>query len=135
MKEVSAVPRSYRWASVVAAAFLLVGAVSACGGDPNAAQSAPGLSCVNYALHGSGKFHNELSVHVKIHNSASRPVRYVVDVALTSGGAATSGARSAHVTIHGSVASRASADLARKVLTTDKVQRCRVAKVTRIGQS
>ena len=64
MKEVSAVPRGYRRASFVAA-FILIGAVSACGGNSDAAQSAPGLSCVNYALKGSGKFHNELAVQVR----------------------------------------------------------------------
>jgi hypothetical protein len=133
MKEVSAVPRGYRRASIVAA-FILIGTISACGGNSNAAQSAPGLSCVNYALHGSGRFHNELAVQVKIQNSTSRPARYTVDVDLTiSPGAAADG--HSHVMIYGSVPSRASAELARKVLTTDKVQRCRLAKVSRIGLS
>jgi hypothetical protein len=133
MKEVSAVPRGYRRASF-AAAFILIGAVSACGGNSDAAQSAPGLSCVNYALHGSGKFHNELAVQVKIHNSASQAALYVVDVDLTTSHDPAAGGDS-HVKIHGSVASRTSAELARKVLTTDKVQRCRVIKVTRIRRS
>jgi hypothetical protein len=133
MKEVRAVPRGYRRASLVAA-FILMGTVSACGGNSNAAQSAPGLSCVNYALHGSGKFHNELSVRVKIHNSASQSARYAVAVDLTTSQGATAGGDS-HVMIYGSVASRASAELARKVLTTDTVQRCRLTKVSRIGLS
>jgi hypothetical protein len=132
MKEVSAVPRGYRRAGFVAA-FILIGAVSACGSS-DAAQSAPGLSCVNYALQGSGKFHNELAVQVKIHNSTSRAALYVVDVDLTTSHDPAAGGDS-HVKIHGSVASRTSAELARKVLTTDKVQRCRVTKVTRIGRS
>ena len=132
MKEVNAVPRGYRRAGFIAA-LILIGAVSACG-NSNAAQSAPGLSCVNYALTGSGKFHNELAVHVKIHNSTSRAALYVVDVDLTTSQDPATGGHS-HVEIHGSVASRTSAELARKVLTTDKVQQCRVTKVTRIGRS
>jgi hypothetical protein len=89
---------------------------------------------VNYALHGSGRFHNELAVQVKVENSTSRPARYAVDVDLTISPGAAAGSHS-HVTIYGSVASRASAELARKVLTTDKVQRCRLTKVSRIELS
>jgi hypothetical protein len=133
MKEVIAVLRGYRGASFVAA-LILIGTVSACGGNSNAVQSAPGLSCVNYALRGSGKFHNELSVRVKIRNSAFRPARYAVDVDLTTSHDAVAGGHS-HVMIYGSVASRTSAELARKVLTTDKVQRCQLTQVRRIGQS
>ena len=133
MNVVSAVPRGYRWASF-AAVLMVIGALSACGGNSNAAQSAPGLSCVNYALHGSGKFHNELSVQVKVRNATSRPALYMVDVDLTISQEAAAHAHS-QVRIHGSVASRTSAELARKVLTTDTVQQCRVVKVTRIGRS
>jgi hypothetical protein len=131
MKEVNAVSRGYR-RMVFATAFVLLGFVSACGGNSNVAQSAPGLSCVNYALHGSGKFHNELSVQVKIHNSTTRPARYVVEVDLITGNDTESHSQ---VMILGSVASRTSAELARKVLTTNKVQQCRIAKVSRTGLS
>ncbi len=58
----------------------------------------------------------------------------MVNVDLTTSHDLAAGGDS-QVKIHGSVASRTSAELARKVLTTDKVQRCRVIKVTRIGRS
>jgi hypothetical protein len=106
----------------------LAGALTACGGS-NAAQSAAGLSCLNYALQGSGQYHNEVSVRVHVKNSTTHLARYTVRVDLTGSGD-SSGAAPVHVMITGSVASGASAVLARRVLTTDRVQACRVAWIT-----
>jgi hypothetical protein len=132
MKEVSAMARSYRRASVIAA-LVMIGTLSACGGS-NAAQSAPGLSCVNYAITGSGTFHNELAVQVKVRNSTPQPVHYVVEVDLVTGQSTAAGSHS-HVMVKGSVPSGTSAELARKVLTPSKVVRCRVTRISRNGQS
>lgn len=119
--------RGYRAASVLVAVSM-AGALGACGGGSNAAQSAPGLSCTNYALQSSGTYHNEVSVRVNVTNSTTHRARFAVRVDLT-----TSGAQPGSVTINGSVASRASAVLARKVLTTDRVQGCRVARIIRLA--
>jgi hypothetical protein len=125
--------RGYRLAAVLAGAALAA-TVSACGGTGQVA-SGPGVSCANYALHGTGRYHNELSVQATVANSTAHPARYAVDVALTvarSGSASTSAAT---VTIHGSVPPRTSAELSRKVLTAGAVQRCRIAHVARLGGS
>ena len=123
--------RSYRLVSLLVA-VALVGALSACGGSALPAGSA---SCTNYALHGAGKYHNEVSVRVEVSNSTAHPARYAVDVALTAGRGAPADAASTHVTIHGSVAAHASAELGRKVLTADPDQRCRVIRITRLSRS
>jgi hypothetical protein len=109
--------------------------LSGCGGGTDAAQSAPGLSCVNYALHGSGMYHNEVSIRVNVSNATTHRARYVVRVDLTSSGVQPASGPSGHITINGSVASRASAVLARKVLTADRVQSCRVTRIIRFGRS
>jgi hypothetical protein len=118
--------------SRVLAGFLVAaglgGTLTACGGS-NAAQSAPGLSCLNYALQGSGQYHNEVSVRVHVTNSTTHLARYTVRVDLTGSGSSP-GAAPVHVMITGSVASGASAVLGRRVLTTDRVQACRVARIT-----
>ena len=123
-----AVLRGYRAAGVLAVS--LAGALSACGGGSNAAQSAPGLSCTNLAVQGSGTYHNEVSVRVNVKNSTTHRARYAVRVDLTTGAD-----QPTPVTIHGSVASGASAVLARKVLTTDRVQECRVARIIRLART
>jgi hypothetical protein len=127
-------PRAYRMAGLLVAAGL-AGTLSACGGGSDAAQSAPGLSCVNYALQGSGAYHNEVSVKVNVRNATTHRARYVVRVDLTSSGGQPASGPSGHVTINGSVASHASAVLARKVLTADRVQSCRVSRIIRLGRS
>jgi hypothetical protein len=116
------------------AALTLAGALSSCGGS-DTAQSAPGLSCTNYALHGTGKYHDEVSVSVKVSNSTTHLARYAIDVALTASHDGPGDAPSTHVTIHGSVASHASTELSRKVLTAGPVQRCRVTRTTRLSGS
>ena len=125
------VSRAHRMAALLVASGL-AGTLSACGGGSDAAQSAPGLSCVNYALQGSGVYHNEVSVRVDVRNATTHRARFVVRVDLTSSGGQPA---SGHVTINGSVASRASAVLARKVLTADRVQSCRVSRIIRLGRS
>ena len=131
MRGMSAVLRGYRAASVLVAVSM-AGALGACGGGSNAAQSAPGLSCTNYALQGSGTYHNEVSVRVNVKNSTTHRARFAVRVDLSTNGDQPGAAPSVHVTINGSVASRASAVLARKVLTKDRVQECRVARIIRL---
>jgi hypothetical protein len=125
--------RSYRLVSLLVA-VALAGALSACGGSASALP-AGSVSCTNYALHGAGKYHNEVSVRVEVSNSTAHPARYAVDVALTAGRGAPADAASAHVTIRGSVASHASAELGRKVLTAGPDQRCRVIRITRLSRS
>jgi hypothetical protein len=133
MRERIAVLRDHRLVSLLAA-VALAGALSSCGSS-NSAQSAPGLSCINYALHGAGKYHNEVSVRVKVSNSTTHLARYVVEVALTASHDGPGDAPSTHVTIHGSVASHTSAELGRKVLTADAVRRCRVTRITQRRRS
>ena len=128
-----AVWRGYRMVSLLVTVGL-AGALSACGGS-DAAKSAPGLSCINYALHGTSAYRNEVSVRVAVSNSTTHLAHYAVRVDLTTSRDQRGSARSVHVTINGSVASRASAVLARKVLTADRVQGCRVARIIRLGRS
>lgn len=114
---------------------LAVAAVLSGCSSSNVAQSAPGLRCTNYALQGTGQYHNEVSVKVTVTNSTTQAARYLVRVDLNPSSDASASASSANVTITGSVASRRSAVLARRVLTADPVQACRVAKIVRLGQS
>ena len=118
--------------STLVAASLL-GALSACGGSSDSAQSGPGLSCTNYALHGSGKYHNEVSVQVEVRNSSPHPARYAVGVALTVSHGGPQDPAATSVTVYGLVPSRASSELSRKVLTAATVQRCRVTQITQLG--
>ena len=113
----------------------MAGALGGCGGGSNAAQSAPGLSCTNLALQGSGTYHNEVSVRVNVTNSTTHRARYAVRVDLTTNGDQPGSTPAVHVTINGSVASGASAVLARKVLTADRVQECRVARIIRLAKA
>jgi hypothetical protein len=128
-----AVLRGYRMVRFLVIAAL-AGALSACGGS-DAAQSAPGLSCVNYTLHGAGAYRNEVSVRVDVRNSTTHRARFVLRVDLTTGDGQPASGTSRHVTINGSVAPGASAVLARKVLTADRVQGCRVSRIIRLGRS
>jgi uncharacterized protein (DUF58 family) len=127
------VVRAYSMAGLLVMVSL-AGALGACGSS-NAARSAPGLRCTNYALQGTGAYHNEVSVQVDVSNSTTHPARYAVRVDLTTSGDRPGSVPSVHVTINGSVASRASAVLARKVLTADRVQGCRVTRIIRLGRS
>jgi hypothetical protein len=123
MRERIAVLRGYGLMSCLAAVSV-ASVLTGCGGSASV-QSSPGLSCSNYSLHGAGKYHNEASIRVEISNSTAAPARYAIDVDLTPGGTP-----STLVTIHGSLASHASGELSRKVLTAGPIQRCRVTRVT-----
>ena len=114
----------------VAAASLL----SACGSSGPASAS-QGLSCTNYALHGTGQYHNEESVRVEVSNSTGHAAMYAVDVTLTGSRDGNASASSTVVTISGAVASHASGLLGRKVLTAGPIQRCRVTRITSQSES
>jgi hypothetical protein len=129
-----AVWRGYRPVCLVVA-VTLAGTLSACGGS-SSVQSSPGVTCTNYVLHGTGSYHNEVSVRVEVSNSTAHPARYAIDVELTtSSHDGPGGASSSRVTIRGSVPSHASAELGRKVLTAGPVQRCRAPRITPLSGS
>lgn len=115
-------------------AVTLASVLSACGSS-NSVVSGQGIRCSNYALQSSGKFRNEVSVRVKVSNSTAHPARYAIDVALAGSQGEHGDAAATRVTIHGSVASHASAELSRKVLTARAIRRCRVTRTTRLGRS
>ena len=112
------------------AAAVLTGTVSACGASP-AATGASGVSCTNYAIHASGKYHDEVWVRVNISNPTTQAAHYAVDVNLSVRKSQPGPAPAMHVTINGLVAANTTAALGRKVLATDVVQRCRVTKLSR----
>ncbi len=112
------------------AAAVLTSAVSACGAS-TAATGASGVSCTNYAIHASGKYHDEVWVRVNVSNPTTQPAHYAVDVDLSIRKSQPGPAPAMHVTISGLVAANTSAALGRKVLSTDAVQRCRVTKLSR----
>ena len=128
MREKIVMLRGYGLMSGLVAVFL-ISALSGCGGSASV-QSSPGLSCSNYPLHGAGKYHNEASVRVEVSNSTAAPARYAIDVILTAAANGSAVTPSTLVTIHGSLASHASGQLSRKLLTTDAIQRCRVTHIT-----
>jgi hypothetical protein len=112
------------------AAVIMVSAVSACGGGSASTASAPSVSCANYAIHGTGKYHDEVWVRVSVSNTTSAAGNYVIGVDLTGpdpGGATLD----THVTITGLVPAGASAVLSRKVLSTSKIQHCQITRLTR----
>jgi ABC-type glycerol-3-phosphate transport system substrate-binding protein len=110
-------------------ALAAVSGLSACGSSGPASASS-GLSCSNYALHGTGQYHNEESVRVQVSNSTAHAALYAVDVTLTGSSGGQAKSFSTLVTVSGAVASHQSGLLGRKVLTTGPVQRCRVTRIT-----
>jgi len=134
MRETIAVLRGYGLVSALVA-VTLVGVLSACGGGSTSVQSSAGVSCSNYPLHGTGKYRNEETIRVDVNNSTAYPARYAIDVDLTAGQDGPAGASATYVTIRGSLASHASGELGRKVLTEGAIQRCRVTRITRQVQS
>ena len=128
MRQVTATLRGYCLVGLAAGA--LAGGLSACS-DPPAATAAPGVSCTNYAIHASGKYHDEVWVRVNVSNSSTHPARYAIGVDLSVRSSQPGEAPAAHVTIKGLVAAKTSAELGRKVLTTDVVKRCRVTGISR----
>jgi hypothetical protein len=121
---------SYRWCLVVLVAALLTGGVSACSESP-ATTKPSGVSCTNYAIHASGKYHDEVWVRVNVSNATTQPRHYAVEVALSIRSSQPEAPAATHVTVSGLVAANTSAELGRKVLTTDVVQRCRVTRLSR----
>jgi len=109
------------------AAVILVSAATACGGSAaSSGASAASVSCGNYAIHGTGKYHDEVWVQVSVSNTATQPVNYTIGVDLTVADPAGSGAPTMHVAITGLVAARTSAELSRKVLSTGQVRHCQI---------
>jgi len=112
------------------AAVILVGAATACGGGSASTTSASSVSCANYALHGTGKYRDEVLVRVSVSNTTSAGGHYVIDVDLT-GSDPPGAAPDTHVTITGLVPAGSSAVLSRKVLATSQVQHCQITRLTR----
>jgi hypothetical protein len=111
-------------------AAALAGALAACG-SPASSPSAPSVSCANYAIHGTGKYHDEVQIRVSVSNTTAQPVTDTVDVDLTMADSAASGTPTLHVSLTGLVAAKSSADLSRKVLSVGKVQHCRITRSSR----
>jgi hypothetical protein len=124
--------RGYR-PVVLLATVALAGTVTACGHSAAAPTSSgvAGVSCTNYALHGNGRYHDEVSVSVQANNSTARSARFAVEVQLSVSHPSPADVTATEVTVHGSVASRSSVELGRKVLTSGPVKRCRVTRVSR----
>jgi hypothetical protein len=121
-------------ATVVLATVALASAVTACGHSA-AAPAGSGVtdvSCTNYALHGNGRYHDEVSVRVQIDNATARRVRYAIHVEMSASHSGPATERATEVTISGSVPPRTSGELGHKVLTSGPVRQCRV---TRVGRS
>jgi hypothetical protein len=133
MKEKNVALRGYSLASILVA-IVAASLLSACGssGPVSASQ---GLTCSNYALHGTGNYRNEESVRVEVSNSTGHAAIYAVGVALTGARNGNAPASSTVVTVSGAVASHASGLLGRKVLTTGPIQRCRVTHITSQSES
>jgi hypothetical protein len=114
---------SSKWLTGPLAAMVLASVMSACGGSAGT-PSASTVSCANYAIHGSGKYRDEVWVQVSVSNTSSNAVNYVVDVNLTAADPKGSTTTPAHITVSGLVAAKSSAELSRKVLTVSQVQHC-----------
>lgn len=110
------------------AVLVILGAVTACGGgSASSGTSAASVMCTNYAIHGTGKYHDEVWVQVSVSNPTPQPVNYTIDVDMTAADPAGSSAPAMHVAITGLVASKTSAELSRKVLSVSQVQHCQIA--------
>ena len=115
-----------RLASPLAAAILVSAATACGGGAASSGASAASVSCNNYAIHGTGKYHDEVWVQVSVSNAATQPVNYTIGVDLTVADPAGSGTPAMHVAITGLVAAKTSAELSRKVLSTGQVRHCQI---------
>lgn len=114
---------SGKWLGGALAAMVLATVMSACGGSAST-PSASTVSCANYAIHGSGKYRDEVWVQVSVSNSSSIAVNDVVGVNLIPADPKGSTTKSAHITVRGLVAAKSSTELSRKVLTVSQVQHC-----------
>jgi hypothetical protein len=119
--------------AVLLVTVVLAGTVTACGHSAATPTSTgvAGVSCTSYALHGNGRYHDEVSVSVQASNATARSARFAVDVQLSVSRPSRADVTATDVTIHGSVASRSSGELGRKVLTSGTVKQCRVTRVSR----
>jgi hypothetical protein len=111
----------------------LAATVAACGHSAAAPTSSgiAGVTCTSYALHGNGRYHDEVSVSVQASNSTARSARFAVAVQLSVSHPSAADVTATEVTVRGSVASRSSGKLGRKVLTSGPVRQCRVTRVSR----
>jgi hypothetical protein len=111
-------------------AVLLAGAVAACSGPASSSATASSVSCANYAIHGTGKYHDEVWVRVSVSNRTPKSVNYSINVNLTAADPAGSAAPAMQVAITGLVAAETSAQLSRKVLSVSQVQHCEITHLT-----
>ena len=124
--------RGYRLAGL-AVAVTLAGAVSGCGQSAAGPTftGASGVSCTNYAIQASGRYHDEVSVRVEASNATARtrPVRRRRDHDREPARAG----RCAYQACDDRRAcpSRSSLELGHKVLTVGPVSHCRVTRVSR----
>jgi hypothetical protein len=119
-----------RYYLLVLAATALIGVLTACGSS-SVKTGSSAVSCTNYPIHASGKYHDEVWIRVSVSNATTQPRHYAIDVALTVRVSQPGTTPAGDVTINGLVAAHSSAELGRKVLTTDVVQRCRVTRLSR----
>jgi hypothetical protein len=112
------------------AALILAAMVTSCADSSHAGQTSS-VTCNSYAIHGSGRFQDEIWVRVQLANRTSQPAHYTVDVELDLRHADPGAVSSTDAMVSGLVAANSSAELGRKVLTTDAVSQCRIVKVVR----
>ena len=117
----------------LAVAVTLAGAVGGCGQSAAGPTftGASGVSCTNYAIQASGRYHDEVSVRVEASNATARTAQFAVDVTMTVSQPGRAAAPTKHVTLGGPVPSRSSLELGHKVLTVGPVSHCRVTRVSR----
>jgi hypothetical protein len=113
-------------------AVILVGAAAACSDPASSSATASSVSCTNYAVHGTGKYHDEVWVQVSVSNTTTNPVNYTVNVNLAAADQAGSADPAMQVAITGLVAAKTAAELSRKVLSVSQVNHCQI---THLSQS
>jgi hypothetical protein len=112
------------------AALMTAAMVTSCA-DSSHVSATASVTCNSYPIHGSGRFHDEIWVRVQVANRTGQPAHYTVDVELNLLHADPSAVSSADALVSGLVAANSSAELGRKVLTTDAVSQCRIVRVDR----
>lgn len=112
------------------AALIVTAMITSCA-DSSHAGATSSVICNSYAITGSGTFHDEIRIRVQVANRTSQPAHYAIDVELDLRHADPSTASSTDVVVSGLVAANSSAELGRKVLTTDAVSQCRIVRMNR----
>jgi hypothetical protein len=112
------------------AALIAAGMLTSCADSSHVGATAS-VTCSSYAIHGSGTFRDEIWVRVQVANRTSQPAHYTVDVELNLVHADPGAVSSTNATVSGLVSANSSAELGRKVLTTDAVSQCRIVRVNR----